>query len=144
MKNKLQIEPVTLIVAMALTVLAVGLMNEYDPSWEKVLITLIFLFSGEATIMLYWSIILPLLQAELENSISPIKTNKKLRVLLVIIRFYCKIQLKILLFRCTIGEMKLFGYISGFIAFLIFYLVIPVKIVNLLINQYLLKILNNN
>lgn len=136
MKNQPQTEPATLIVSMGLTALTVGLMGEYDQTWGKILITLLFIFSGEATIMLYWSIILPLIKAELENSITitSIKVQKKFRVVLAIIRVYCKLQLKILLFRSNIREIRLFGYISGFIAFLIFYIVIPIKIIGSLID----------
>ncbi len=134
MKNQPQTEPATLIVSMGLTALTVGLMGEYDQTWAKILITLLFIFSGEATIMLYWSIILPLIKAELENSITSIKVQKKFRVVLAIIRFYCKVQLKILLFRSNIREIRLFGYISGFIAFLIFYIGIPIKILGSLID----------
>ena len=130
MKNQPQTEPVTLIVSMGLTALTVGLMEEYEGTWAKILITLLFIFSGQATIMLYWSIILPLAKAELENSVTSIKVKKKFRVVLAIIRFYCKVQLKIFLFRSTIREIRLFGYISGFIAFLIFYIGIPIKIVS--------------
>ncbi len=50
MKNQPQTEPATLIVSMGLTALTVGLMGEYDQTWGKILITLLFIFSGEATI----------------------------------------------------------------------------------------------
>ncbi len=134
MNNKPQTEPVTLIVSMALTAMAVGLMNEYDQTLQKILITLLFIFSGEATIMLYWSIILPLIKAEFENSINSIKFKRKFGTFLAIIRLYFEIQLKIFFFRCTVTEIKLLGYISGFIAFLIFYIAIPIKLVISLID----------
>ncbi len=128
MKNQPKVEPVTLIVSMALTALTVALMEEYEHSWAKILVTLLFIFSGQATIMLYWSTIIPLVKAELETPITSIKVNKKFRLLLTMIMFYCRTQVKILLFRASIREIKLFGYISGFMAFLIFYIGMPVKI----------------
>ena len=128
MNNSPKTEPTAIIASMALTALAAGYTDLTTSIWVKIVSYLILILAGTSATQLYWSLIIPQLRNELDDSLTR-EVNFKGKILVRLVGFYFRVSARFFIAQCTIKEMRLLGYINGMIAFLIFFVA---KLLNLI------------
>ena len=121
MNQSSKTEPTAIVVSMALTALASNYADSTTLIWRKIAASLIFILAGTSTTQLYWSLIIPLLREQLDVSLTR-RGKTKFEFLGQLVIFYFRAEVRFLLARCTIMEMRLLGYLNGLAAFILFFL----------------------
>ena len=120
-------EPSTIIVSMTLTAgsaayIDIANLNSVSAAWRLIFSSIIFIFAGTSATQLYFSLIIPKIRNQINCMRAQERANKR-NLLRNYIRFYLLGNLKFLIARCTINEIRMLGYLNGFMAFFILLIV---------------------